>query len=51
MEGIRKDYNPYKYYDENPELREALDQLSDGVFSPENPGLFTDLVNNLKHND
>ena len=33
-------YQPRKYYDENAELRAVLDQIRDGVFSPDDPGRF-----------
>lgn len=44
-------YNPADYYTCNDELREALEQLRDGFFCPENPSLFTEIADNLMHND
>lgn len=40
-------YNPYNYYNANPELKKALDQIDDGFFSPENPSLFHPIVEAL----
>lgn len=51
MEDIRQNYNPYRYYEGNQELKEILDQLRDGFFSPEDPNLFADIVDDLKYND
>jgi starch phosphorylase len=33
-------YNPRRHYDENPELKRAIDMIADGYFNPSNPGLF-----------
>lgn len=44
-------YRPREYYERNPELRLALDQIRDGYFSPENPNLFHDIYNSLIHDD
>ncbi|CAF4968168.1 unnamed protein product, partial [Rotaria socialis] len=30
-------YNARYFYENNPELKQALDQIQDGYFSPENP--------------
>ncbi|MBI2267794.1 MAG: glycogen/starch/alpha-glucan phosphorylase [Armatimonadetes bacterium] len=40
-------YNPYEYYRENPELREVLDMILSGHFSPEQPDLFKPIMDNL----
>jgi starch phosphorylase len=40
-------YQPRKLYEEDPELRQVLDQLADGLFSPEEPGLFRPLLDRL----
>ena len=38
---LREDgYDPKKYYESLPELKQALDQIADGLFCPENPDLF-----------
>lgn len=39
------------YYNRIPELKEAMDQISGGSFSPNQPDLFKDLVNLLMHHD
>jgi starch phosphorylase len=44
-------YNPYSYYQSNAELRQACDQIRDGYFNPENPGLFQPIYNNLVNHD
>ncbi|MCX8031179.1 MAG: glycogen/starch/alpha-glucan phosphorylase [Thermodesulfovibrionales bacterium] len=48
---LRKSYNPYKYYEENHELRQALNQLLEGHFSPENKTLFHPIVRSLLDHD
>ena len=44
-------YEPRKYYERNPELKKAIDQIHDGFFSPEDPGLFHSLTNHLLSHD
>lgn len=44
-------YNAREYYDRIPELRQAIDQISSGFFSPRDPGCFRDVVNMLMHHD
>ena len=44
-------YNPHEYYEKNPELKQAIDQIGGGYFSPSQPGLFTDISNSLMYND
>ncbi|MBI4825295.1 MAG: glycogen/starch/alpha-glucan phosphorylase [Nitrospirae bacterium] len=46
-----KGYDPIKYYEANPELKEAIDQIGSGYFSPEVPGLFRPLVQSLLYRD
>lgn len=36
----RSGYQPREIYEQNPELKQALDQIRDGYFSPEEPGRF-----------
>ncbi|CAF4350824.1 unnamed protein product, partial [Rotaria sordida] len=43
----REGYRAREFYDNNIELRQALDQIRNGYFSPENPELFHDVVNSL----
>lgn len=40
-------YNPYRYYEKDRELKEALDMIGSGYFSPENAGLFKPVVDSL----
>ncbi|KAK2536586.1 Pygl [Columba livia] len=47
----REGYNAQQYYDRLPELKQAIDQIKSGFFSPEEPDLFKDVVNMLFHHD
>lgn len=42
-------YNPMEYYKNNRELKKALDQIREGFFSTEDPGLFQPIISNLLH--
>src|SRR4030095_6394046 len=44
-------YGPRDYYEADPELRAALDQVASGFFSPEVPALFRPLVDSLLNHD
>ncbi|MBI1270616.1 glycogen/starch/alpha-glucan family phosphorylase [bacterium] len=44
-------YTPRKYYDENPKLKQVLDQIRDGVFSDGDRQLFEPLVHSLLEDD
>ena len=44
-------YEPWRYSEENPELREILDQLAAGVFSCGDRELFRPLVEHLRQRD
>merc|ERR1712210_407488 len=37
-------YNAFNYYNANPELKQVLDMIRDGFFSPNSPDEFKDLV-------
>ena len=43
----RQGYKPRDYYEEDDELRQVLTQIATGVFSPEEPGRYRDLVDSL----
>ncbi|XP_044748484.1 glycogen phosphorylase [Coccinella septempunctata] len=43
----RKGYNANDYYSNNPELKQVVDQIRNGFFSPENPNEFQDLTDIL----
>lgn len=40
-------YQPREYYERIPELKEALDQIRDGFFSPDEPGRFRAIYDSL----
>ncbi len=42
-------YQPWKYYHENPELKQALDMIGDGYFSPLNRDRFQPIFQSLLH--
>lgn len=44
-------YRPLDYYYRLPELKKVIDQISSGMFSPGNQGLFRPLVDNLLNTD
>lgn len=46
-----KGYNPFDYYNANPELKLAIDRIASGFFSHGNPNLFKPLVDNLLYKD
>ncbi|WP_058910402.1 glycogen phosphorylase [Entomohabitans teleogrylli] len=48
VEALRaKGYNPREYYEQDEELRRVLTQIGTGVFSPEEPGRYRDLIDSL----
>jgi starch phosphorylase len=47
----REGYNPRWIYENNQDLREAIDLIASGFFSPENPSLFHPIVDNLLNGD
>ncbi|MFB2834799.1 glycogen/starch/alpha-glucan phosphorylase [Floridanema evergladense] len=44
-------YNPWDYYNSNPELKLAIDRISSGFFSHGDPNLFKPLVDSLLYRD
>ncbi len=46
---LRNDYNPMDWYKGNPELKQVLDMIGGGRFSPEAPALFQPIVDSLLH--
>lgn len=44
-------YNPWDYYNSNPELKLAIDRLSSGFFSHGDPNLFRPLLDSLLYHD
>jgi starch phosphorylase len=47
----KSSYKPYEYYLKNPQLKRCIDQLRDGVFSPDQPALFKPIVDSLLGQD
>jgi len=44
IEHLRTEgYNPWEYYHADAELKQVVDQIRNGFFSPENPGLFASI--------
>ena len=46
-----KGYNPWDYYNTNAELRQVIDRIASGYFSPRQPDLFKPIVESLLHKD
>jgi starch phosphorylase len=44
-------YQPRRYYDNNYELKTAIDRIADGAFSPDEPKRYQDLTRNLLESD
>ncbi|HBB32772.1 MAG TPA: glycogen phosphorylase [Cyanobacteria bacterium UBA8803] len=44
-------YNPWDYYNTNNQLKEVIDRIGSGHFSPEHPDLFKPIVDSLLHRD
>ena len=48
VKGLKsRGYNPWDYYQADPELKQVLDQIAAGVFAPTQPDLFKPLVQAL----
>jgi starch phosphorylase len=43
-------YNPYDYYNSNPELKKVLDMIASGFFSMDEPNRYQSIVDNLLKN-
>jgi glycogen phosphorylase len=43
-------YDPRCYYQDDPELKRALDMIGSGFFSPQEPGLFESIIHSLLDN-
>jgi len=46
-----KGYNACEYYNNCPELKQVIDMIKDGFFTPGNPNEFQDVVDMLLHDD
>ena len=52
VEALQKrGYNAWDYYNANAELKQVIDQISGGYYSPGNPDEFKDVTNMLMHHD
>ena len=51
QESKNNGYNPHSFYESNPVLRQAIDSISNGVFSDGDKHIFNDIVNNLLYSD
>lgn len=50
VENLRRNgYNPFYYYNNNPALKRAIDQIQNGFYSEYQPDLFRPLVDSLLH--
>lgn len=44
-------YDAVQYYKSLPELKQVINQIKSGYFSPKQPELFSDVINMLFHHD
>ncbi|WP_225913812.1 glycogen/starch/alpha-glucan phosphorylase [Leptolyngbya ohadii] len=51
MDLKAKGYRPLDYYNHNPELKQVIDQMASGFFSPKEPSLFMSIVESLLNHD
>jgi starch phosphorylase len=51
IRGMSSAYTPRQYYEQNPELKQVLDQLSGGLFSEGDTRLFQPIVQTLLEKD
>ncbi len=49
--ALRSGYRPLDYYHGNPALKQAIDLIRNGFFSPDHPGLFQPLADLLLNED
>jgi len=47
----KKGYNAQDYISKNRELAQVIDQIEHGVFTPDEPGMLSDLANAVKYHD
>jgi starch phosphorylase len=48
VENMRREgYSSWDYYNANAELKQVIEQIHNGYFSPENPSLFHEITNGL----
>ncbi|MFP4348454.1 MAG: glycogen/starch/alpha-glucan phosphorylase [Desulfococcaceae bacterium] len=51
IDGIRPTYSPGFHYEKDPFLKEAVDLIRNGFFSPDEPDLFQSLMDGLLNSD
>lgn len=51
VEELGGHYNPYAYYESDPQLKNAIDMIANGTFSDGDPHTYEMFVNDLLHND
>jgi starch phosphorylase len=51
VKKLRSSHDPYQVYQDNPHLKEVIDLISNGFFSPEDPETFHPLIDSLIHDD
>jgi starch phosphorylase len=51
MDLKAKGYRPMDYYNSNPALKQVIDQLASGFFSPKEPTLFMSIIDSLLNHD
>jgi glycogen phosphorylase len=51
VKQLKPNYNPRSYYERDPLLKQVIDLIYDGFFSPEERKLFHPLINNLLEHD
>jgi starch phosphorylase len=51
VERQRQGYRPRDFYERDPELRDAIDAVASGTFSPNDQGLFAPVVGSLLDSD
>jgi starch phosphorylase len=49
--ALKTQYNPWSYYNSNPQLKEVIDLIASGIFSHGDTGLFRPLLDSLLHYD
>jgi len=47
----RKGYNAWDYYNKNADIKQCIDQIQGGFFSPNNPHEFSDVADNIMKYD
>ncbi|XP_016151126.1 glycogen phosphorylase, liver form-like isoform X2 [Sinocyclocheilus grahami] len=47
----KEGYDALEYYESLPELKQAINQIKSGYFSPKQPEMFNDIINMLFHHD